>query len=268
MQHAWRQRGGRVAVDFSESTAICEALGLRVSRCAAVGACVERDGQPQPQLDGWEQQCWFSDGDVDYLEMEARFGDSAKVQRQLVLFRQHRFMLAADALLCEQAGDWSLTSRLPLARDVQWQPNGKNSEGWLCRGDSRCLIVPLYLPEWRTAFDAGQIHGEAGQLTVSHACKAGRAIYNPVVVSLCNRIAKKPYTWRQLTVAEEPHRSTRRGGWLSPAIGQGPVYYHRNLSQATRRTLLSVHTLCDFYAALFDKDSGIRMLVEIEERQP
>jgi hypothetical protein len=72
-----------------------------------------------------------------------------------------------------------------------------------------------------------------------------------------------------LTVAEDL-RIVRRDEAVGYRIqlGKQQLMIYRNLDQVRRRTLLGVHTLCDFYLASFDKDSGQpETLVEIEQKQ-
>ncbi|HAC90308.1 MAG TPA: hypothetical protein DCF63_06695 [Planctomycetaceae bacterium] len=271
MQHSWQQRGARLAADFSENMTSLEVVGPKGQSVFKGNWQVEVacDGQAQLQVDGWHQQCWYSDDEVDYLEMEAHFGKSARVQRQLILIRKRRILLAADALLSDLPGKWSIHSRLPLAESTQWQPNGKHSEGALETQSSRCLVLPLFLPEWQTAMSTGSLTCEASQLVIQNSSAGGRSIYSPVAISLCNRTNKQAYTWRQLTVAEDL-RIVRRDEAVGYRIqlGKHQLMIYRNLDQVRRRTLLGVHTLCDFYLASFDKDSGQpETLVEIEQKQ-
>jgi hypothetical protein len=268
MGSSWLQPSSRLAVDFSESTGYLEALGPK-GRALLGGnwpVQVTEAGNPAYQLDGWEQLCWFSDQDIDYLEIEARFGEFAKVQRQIILFRKQRFLLAADALICEQPGQWSMTSRMPLADQVQWQAGGKNTEGFLLQGKNRCLVIPLFLPEWKAATTVGSIDVESNQLVITNSSLGASRIYSPVLVSLCNRIAAKPYTWRQLTVADNLRIVARdEAAGYRLQLGKQQFLLYRSLAKPTRRTLLGAHLMSDFFAGSFEKDSGeAETLVEIE----
>ena len=135
MRHSWYHRGGNLALDFSESNMQLEAVGPKGSSLlrGQWPVQVALNGQVQYQMDGWEEVCWFSDKDLDYIELEAKFGERAKVQRQLALFRKDRFLFAADALLTEcEAGSlesqWTLSSELTLAEGVHWESTEKNTE--------------------------------------------------------------------------------------------------------------------------------------------
>ncbi|MEZ6138039.1 MAG: hypothetical protein R3C53_24410 [Pirellulaceae bacterium] len=268
VQSDWRQKGCRVAVDFSDTDMFIEALGPRgaailVGEWTCSVAC---DGQAELQLDQWGESCWFSDDDVDYLELEAKFGQHARVQRQVVLLRSERMLLVADALLCDRPGDWCLTSKLPLAADATFESNKKTTEGFIKRAGTSCLTMPIYLPEWHRQHTQGSVAREEGNLVVRHACSDAQRLYAPLLISLCNRHAKKPYTWRHLTVGEDL-RIVRPDEAVAFRVqtGKDQLVFYRTLAPATRRTALGMHTLSDFYAGRFDASQGeVETLIEVE----
>ncbi len=77
MQTDWHKRGGRMAIDFSDSPLGIEIVGPKGTTLLAGRwpLQVEFNSQSQIQLDDWEEVCWYSDEEVDYLEVEAKFGD-------------------------------------------------------------------------------------------------------------------------------------------------------------------------------------------------
>ncbi len=230
-------------------------------------AQVERDGQAELQLDEWVNLCWFSDDDVDYLEVEARFGHAARVQRQVILFRADRLLLLADALLCDEPGNWTLTSKLPLAPDAVFETDPKMTEGYVTtpRG-GRCLTLPLYLPEWRRQAASGSLLHAGNDLVVRNNTLGRQRLYSPVLVSLCNRHAKRPFTWRQLTVGEDLRIvGPDEAAAYRVQSGKDQIMFYRTLAAPMRRTALGLHTLSEFYAGRFDAEAGnLDTLVEVE----
>jgi hypothetical protein len=101
---------------------------------------------------------------------------------------------------------------------------------------------------------------------VRNSCAGVRRIYSPVLLSLCNRLSKLPYTWRQLTVAEDLKIVSRdQAVAYRFQIGDEQYAFYRNLATVRRRSFLGIHALCEFYAGSFDKDSGeADTLVEVE----
>jgi hypothetical protein len=268
MQRGWKHRGPRVAVDFSESNVLIETVGSKGSPIlrGEWTSTVERDGKKQLQLAGWEQLCWYSDDDVDYLEIEAKFGEDAKVQRQIMLVRDHRLLFTADALLCEQDGNWTMSSTLPLARGIEFQRCGKNTEAKLTSSKASTLALPLYMQEWTTSLSSGSFSTDGNSISIRNSCAGIRRLYSPVLLSLCNRHSKLPYTWRQLTVAEDLKIVARdQAVAYRVQIGNEQYAFYRNLATVRRRSFLGVHSLCEFFAGSFDKDSGeADTLIEVE----
>lgn len=272
MQSDWRQKGSRVAIDYSDTDICLEALGPKGYPILAGPwtARVELDGQAQLQLDGWQEVCWFSDDDADYLELEAQFGQHARVQRQAMWFREERLLLLADALLCEDGGEWSLQSELPLAADAQFEAETKTTEGFIHTSTgARCLALPLFLPEWRRQLSQS---GEAARFAAQPEGLVARTegstnrLYAPTLISLCNSHARKPFTWRHLTVADElrivpPNEAVA----YRLQIGMEQWLVYRNLNRAVRRTTLGMHTMAEFYVGRFDADEGeVDTVVEVE----
>ncbi len=132
MQSDWRHKGSRFAFDFSDNEIFIEALGPKGHPLLSGewNVHVELNGQQEMQLGEWEEVCWFTDKEVDYIEVEAKFGQFAKIQRQAMLFRKERLMVLADALIGTTEGQWQLRSSFPLASGVTFEPAEKTREGF------------------------------------------------------------------------------------------------------------------------------------------
>ncbi len=268
MQTDWHKRSGRMAIDFSDSPLSLEIIGPK-GRTLLAGRWplqVELDGQAQIQLDDWDEVCWYSDDDVDYLEVEAKFGDECIVQRQMMLFHEDHMVMLADALLGDREGNWSLQSSLPLGAGIRYEEATTTREGWLATpGGARCLVMPLAQPEWRKQLCNMKTQVVDGNLVMRATTTASR-LYSPLLISLKPSHADKPLTWRQLTVAEDlviVPPSVAVAYRVQIAKEQWLIY--RTLAEATRRTALGTHTVYDFFAGRFDGDSGdVDILVEVE----
>jgi len=268
MRYSWFHRGCGLALDFSESPMQLEVVGPKgVTLLRGEWPVhVALEGQIQYQMDSWEQVCWFADEDVDYIELEAKFGENAKVQRQLILIRKQRFLFAADALLCATAGQWTISSELPVSPGIQWQSTAKNTEGFLVGTGVQCPAIPLFLPEWRAQAHTGSLQHHGDRLVVSNSTCGMASVYSPVVIGLANRLASHPFTWRQLTVGENLGIVPRdQAAAYRLQFGKKQFLFFRNLSAACKRTVLGVHLMSDFFAGIIDKDSGdVESLVEID----
>ena len=268
MQTDWHKRSGRMAIDFSDSPLGLEVVGPKgITLLAGKWPLqVELDGQAQIQLDDWDEVCWYSDDEVDYLEVEAKFGDNCIVQRQMMLFHEDHMVMLADALLGDRPGNWSLQSSVPLGAGIRYEEAAATREGWLVTpSGSRCVVLPLAQPEWRKQLCNMKMLVESDSLVMRAATTAQR-LYSPVLISLKPAHAEKPLTWRQLTVAEDltiVPASVAVAYRVQIAKEQWLIY--RTLDEPVRRTALGMHTIYDFFAGRFDGDTGdVDILVEVE----
>ena len=97
------------------------------------------------------------------------------------------------------------------------------------------------------------------------ACMSATSGVTPVLISLCNRHAKKSFTWRQLTVAqnlEVVQRDVAVAYRIQIDKDQWLIY--RTLAEAARRTALGMHTLSDFFAGRVKNNGDLDTLVEVE----
>ncbi len=276
MQSDWREKGCHIAVDFSDSNICIEALGPKGEPVLAGDwlAHVERDGQAELQLGGWEAVCWFSDDDVDYLELEAQFGQAARLQRQAVLLREERMLFLADALLADDDATWAIQSSLPLALGCEFKPAKKTTEGFLRTSTgARCLTLPLFLPEWRRQLSMLTTPislGASGEELIARAESTAGQMFMAICIQLEDANPKQQFTWRALTVGEDlrivkPHEAVA----YRVQIGLQQLVIYRSLTPATRRTALGLHTMADFYVGRFDADEGeVDTIVEVEACKP
>ncbi len=266
MRSDWQSTSSRFALDFSDSEVFIEAIGPKGQSVLSGqwGLRVTSDSQAELQLGPWEEVCWFTDDEVDYLEIEATLGSHSRVQRQAILLREERLLVLADALLSTQPGSWTLDSILPLADNVHFEPASKTREGFLrLPNEQRCLFLPLHLPEWRKELANGKLESLNRDLHLSAQSHSGR-LYSVAMISLCNRHAKKPFTWRHLTVAEQLKIVSKDvAAAYRIQIGKDQWLIYRTLAPAARRTALGMHTFADFYCGRFS-DGDLETLVEVD----
>src|SRR5690606_2572108 len=96
---------------------------------------VEVDGRDLAIEGEWEQTCWQSDDDLDYLEIEIELQRGWRVQRQLMLARVDGLLLMADALLSPagdtQPHDLAYHCQWPLDSRWQYRSSEETAEGFL-----------------------------------------------------------------------------------------------------------------------------------------
>ena len=135
LRRNWNRGDERLAVLFAGQT--CEIELVASGQVAASGAWrfeIAQQGQQLQPVSPWESICWYTDDEVDYLELEIELTAGVKLQRQIVLAREDRFLFLADALMSPQPGNLEYRTVLPLARNVEFRGAGESREGFLVQG--------------------------------------------------------------------------------------------------------------------------------------
>jgi len=217
----------------------------------------------------WEEVCWISDDDADYLELEISLGDGLRVQRQMLLARQDHFLLLADAVLGDgnikdEARMFDYRGCLPLGPGIRFRPADETRDGSLGGSKRRALVLPLALPEWRADRRIGELTQTARGLELCQM-SAGPHLYAPLFFDLDRRRQTRRLTWRQLTVAESlviQPAEVAAGYRVAVANEQWLIY--RSLAAKANRTLLGHNLSTEMLVARFDRSGEVEPLIEIE----
>ncbi|XZE44665.1 hypothetical protein SH467x_004279 [Pirellulaceae bacterium SH467] len=273
MRRSWRDPGCRLAVDFSSDVIWLDLLGENGARIFSGDwdVAVEKDGVPQLIDHAWQELCWFSDDDVDYLELECAIGEECKIQRQVMLMRDEGMVFFADALIAQESARWKLQSSWSVAHGLRFTYDAKVTEAKLCRdrmddseGESVALLLPVAMPEWRRSVKDASLDCRDDTLLLTAECNA-KSLYSPLVMPLRSLTSTKAYTWRQLTIAEELRIQPRD---IAEAyrlqINRDQWVFYRSLTPCTRRTVMGLHLNTEFYAGRFCPDDGqFEAIVEV-----
>jgi len=225
---------------------------------------VDVNGQPAQPEGEWEEVCWISDEDVDYLELELEMSQGVRVQRQMLMAREDGFLLLGDAVFAPEGGRLAYRGGLPLADECRYEPEQDSNEGWLRGTKRRGLVMPLALPEWRSLSGPGELQAIDGRLQLSMETDAHR-LYAPLWVDLDRRRSAKRYTWRRLTVAEMLEVQPRHvAAGFRVAAGNEQWLLYRSLGPVGNRTLLGHNLVSEMMVGRFDADGEVEQLIEIE----
>ncbi len=224
---------------------------------------VSQHGRSLAPIGDWDEVCWVSDDDIDYLELEIELEGGLRVQRQMALAREDGFLFLADAVLGGQAG-LQYRSSLPLSSGVSFQPAAECREGFLEAETPVARVMPLALPEWRTDERHGTLEVKRGRLELSQSSDCC-SMYAPLFVDLTRRRMSRRVTWRQLTVAEQLciQPSDVAVGYRV-ALGKEQWLVYRSLGEPRNRTLLGHNLSTEMLIGRFDTDGEVDTLVEIE----
>ncbi len=263
MRRSWREPGCRVAIDFSSDVIWLDVVandGKRIL-CGDWDVEIFRNGN-QLQTDvSWQEVCWFTDDDVDYLELECEVENVCKIQRQVMLMRDEGVVYFADALIAQNPEHWSVKSTWTLSSDMEFRSEPKTTEGRLVRAGSEhlteALLLPVAMPEWRRSPSHSRMECNGTLLSMQCETRA-KNLYNPLVMSLRGIEASPAYTWRQLTIAEELRNQPREiAEAYRVQVNRDQWVFYRSLTPCARRTVMGLHLNTEFYAGRFSREDGL-----------
>jgi hypothetical protein len=278
MRRNWHGSDERPGVLFAGQT--CELAFVASGRLAMSGAWqfeISQHGRQLEPVTNWESTCWYTDKEVDFLELEIELAGGVFLQRQLVLARDDRFLFLADAVLSPQPGDLQYRSVLPLAAGIEFRGAHESREGLLVdaptetrRGkpdaSARPLaqVLPLGMPEWRAEPSPGELCASADGLELKHH-STGQRLFVPLFLDLDRKRFRRRMTWRRLTVAESlaivpPEKAVG----FRVAIGSEQWLFYRSLAPAANRTVLGHNLSSESLFARFGKNGAVTSIVEIE----
>jgi hypothetical protein len=258
-QRDWQSQGTRIAVDYSVDPMLLEIVGPKGdSLLAGPWSCSVTHGTRSLEIvSSWQEVCWYTDDEVDYLELEASFEEDCRVQRQVLLIREAGVVLLADALLGGRKAPWRVCSTLPLTSKLDLIEADKTRESWLAEdGVKKALLVPLASGEWKRQASLQTVAISDGLLCMEVASEASN-LYMPLAIALKREHFEAPITWRSLTVVEnlQIQPSEVAVGYRLQLDRQQWLFY-RSLTKAVPRSVLGVHTAGDFCACSFDYRTG------------
>jgi hypothetical protein len=231
------------------------------------GVCnpeLQVDGDRLELEDDWEEICWHSDHDLDYVEIEGRYPGGWKVQRQLMLTRDDRFLLIADAVFGEATSDIVHQFTLPLRSGITFSPAEETREGILHGRKPIGAVLPLQLPEWRTERDGGSLEETADGLRLRQQTR-GQRLFAPLLIDLKPKRFSRQLTWRRLTVArhlEIMPADVAVGYRIQSGKRQWLMY--RSLAPTASRSILGQHFSSEFVVARFKEEGELEQLLETE----
>ncbi len=226
--------------------------------------------KPLVAEDNWDEICWHSDRDVDYLEIQQTLAGGWSRQRQFLLARSHRFLFLAEAVLGPPA---AYLGKPRIDYSCSWQLGGgtiyhgaaESYEGLIRRGKKTvALVVPPGLPEWRADHFPGKLEGAEDRLTLSTAVE-GANLYAPLFIDLEPTRFKQLVTWRRLTVGENLEIVSKDVAvGYRVQVGTAQWLFYRALKAKGNRTVMGYNTSHEFGCQRFLPDGTIGSVVEIE----
>lgn len=257
----------RLVVDYRQPR-----LRLRLERKDDVyfaGDCelfVALDGRELTPRSPWEENCWITDDDVDYLELRLSLAEGVRVERHILFARRDEFVFVADSVLGEKPAEIEYRASLPLAAGMSVDAAAETRELSLVKGGRRrAVVLPLALGEWRTDRTRGEIAARSDGLCLAQAASRAACLFAPWFIDLSPRRLRRQVTWRRLTVAEDRlAQPDDVAVGYRVQIGQEQWLFYRSLAACGNRTLLGHNLVSEFLAARFSRKGVSETLIEIE----
>lgn len=269
LANGWGKSAVRVVVDYSQPQMAIEIEAY--GRTLVSGTWHTEtllDGKPLEVIDEWEQQCWHSDDDCDFLDLVTDLSGGAQLERQLFLGKEDGFLVIHDILHGpeDRTCEWQYTTRLPLFSDIRFSPEKETRDGSLAngKGTPRAGVLPLALAEWRVEPRFGELSTADNALELAQqAC--GARLSCPLWFDLQPRRVARPRTWRRLTVAEslEVAPSDSAVGYRVQC-GDSQWLVYRSLAKPANRTVLGHNTAAEMFVGRFYRTGECDELLAID----
>lgn len=266
LSQGWKKSDASLWVDFQQPQVRIE-LGLR-GRPVMLGTCqpkIEWNGHLLEYEGAWSLQCWYSEPEADYLELEWPLSHGCRLQRQFLLAKEDSCVFFADAFLPPNRGLTRYNIRWTLANGIEFQSHDETREGKLNAGStSLARVIPLSFPEWRRERSAGNLVQEGNGLSMDVEVE-GSALYVPLLLNFDRKALGREVTWRQLTVAESLRRVEKdvAVGYRFQC-GRKQWLIYKSLTRFGNRTVLGQNYSLDFAFNRFLRSGMTKTIVDVE----
>ncbi|TWT40256.1 hypothetical protein [Botrimarina hoheduenensis] len=267
LSSGWNPQAPQVVVSWDQPTM---RIKLRAQKQTLLEGdwplAVRRDGKPLVAVEAWESQCWYSDQDCDYLELATRLSDGARLERQVILGRQHGVLAIAE-LVIGGGSEAVLESetQFSLAAGARFAPEAETRDGVIqAAGKPAAAVFPASLAEWRVEHRGGELSESEGTLSL-RTTATGRNLASVLWFDLAPKRFMKQRTWRRLTVAQSLKRVTPdvAVGYRIQS-GKDQWFYYRTLDPPANRTVLGQNLSSEAFVGRFLPTGEVDEYFEIE----
>ena len=234
----------------------------------------------------WSKTCEHTERGCDYIEIELplsgeNLSGDYRLQRSLLINHRDKVLLLTDAILADEelaeeeeganeslsyCAEFYVSPKLRAktsaeATEIEFRPVG--------RGTAPIFrVLPLALPEWKTATPTGLVSGTLTETEGTLALQqesTGKSLFVPLFFDLdADRLSKR-YTWRQLSVGENLQRMREdQAVGFRIQLGQEQFLLYRSLTPKANRTVLGHNLIDDYCFAKFDPETGVDPLIAVE----
>ena len=213
----------------------------------------------------WSCTCWFSDDEVNFIELIQEVDSSTKVIRQIILLRDDQQLVLNHAVHSERSKKISYRSIIPLASTWNWEEDSGHREAALQSFDQRVRVIPLSNPQDRVTKANGSQQATETQFVVKQHANASR-LFASTVLDWSPKRLHKPVDWSHLTVAQDGRLETAdQAVGYRYRIGRSQwLLYHSLVEPEIPRTVLGMHSEYETVLGRFNSKGDIEEIVEVE----
>lgn len=232
------------------------------------GLSLQEDGEEVEIEDAWECICWYTDGEVDYCELQLEFDDGSKLGRFVMLPRGRQFAVIADIASGSTAKQLELTSELPLADGIEASRRKGTREWRLKAGRQRFRVFPLAVPQdagLGTSNNAEVVTDDEQASFVTSSVSSNGGAFSPVVIDWAPERRNATCEWSPLTVSEVMEIDRTGAAAWRVRFGDEHLIIFRALRATDRyRTVLGYQTEHETVIADFTKAGDFKELLLVE----
>jgi hypothetical protein len=201
--------------------------------------------------------------------LELACSNEISLQRQIMLVRNEKILLVADAVIGKTQGRIDYVSRLPLGENIcvnkeKESSDPKTTEIKLQGKKPRAWVLPLALSEWASETRHGTLRVNDHNLEL-RATGQGSCLYAPLWFDLDRGRLDEPLTWRQLTVGEHRELLLRDVAvGYRVQVGKKNWLVYRALASKGNRTLLGHNLATEFLLGKFSKKGNVAPIMIVE----
>ncbi len=269
LRSSWQGRPVRVLLDYRSENPHLEVVAGSRTLLHGPWQWQVHLGSERLSAEGpWAVCHHEEDDDVTLLVIAAMLTGGLRLERHLLLGREDRVMLLADAVV-DAGGDSPPTGvtyrgSLPVAAGVDVTAAAETRELTIADTKPQAMLMPLALPEWNCSHTDHSWGWDASSREITLTQRSPvRRLFAPVWVDLAARRFRTQVTWRQLTVADtrvilRPEQAA--GFRIQAGLTQWLLY--RALDEPRNRTFLGCNLSSFFRLGTLGDDGLVSQMAE------
>lgn len=264
LQSDWKRNACKLALAWGARRSWFE-----ISRQASL---IEGDCTPHVAINGsrlfadseFELVCESLDDEIDYLELQLHLANDVSLYRQVIFGKQDQFALFSDVIHCSEPARIEYRCEFPLSPGMNALAESETREFYLRDQKIRSLVLPLALPEWKTARSDNCFACENNRLVLQQTTQ-GQGLCAALFFDLNPKRSVKPRTWRQLTVAEML-KIVEHDVAVAYRIqvGKDQWVFYRSVGSKSNRSFIGQNVVDEFYFGRFHAGGEMKELLLIE----